>query len=571
MPKKEVGTVCNLVVESINSQKKYFWSGLVFGSDNDWFVISSFFPLAYILSCEELKEFGNKSYKSSFDVSVKCKAHVRMSNQDYVELPAVPLLAWKCIDFANVWNRVNIKQTYGILDSEKHFQHSCCVAHETEEFLPWFVLFQLRNANRSDAFVTRKIPGCKHKSQRLHNIDMQQGMAIWTSSCPFGDSAMTLFHGSLSKGILCNIIKDTVYIIDAHCLPGSEGGGVYSKKFHLIGIIVCSLVLKTQQMAGVSIACSAKTLWSSLRDVLATTSCRLHKSKVLYQLLSDCYHSTETDTSEVDSCTSSKPEVVSLHHRKGWGSGVVVGIDLTKGNSYILLVTCCHVVEPGANNILHAKFYCGSKNRMTLNAHVVYCSRKSWLDFAVLKIYCSTEIAENILSGIKTYVNKIGNMVYSVNYAVHYKKGQLVFARGHCLFETDAFQPTITHGVISSIGFSPKSFLPHISQVPILLHTTCIVHDGASGGALYSTSQNLFYGIIVNNVKETYADDKQILYPQVSFILPAQLFMPAVKGFLLNSNKTFSLLEDLASNVEISKNWLRNEISSKKTSHISKL
>nr|XP_018667509.1 peroxisomal leader peptide-processing protease-like [Ciona intestinalis] len=372
-------------------------------------------------------------------------------------------------------------------------------------------------------------------------------MEVTTTSFPFGAETLGTFGGCVSTGIICNVVEDQLMIIDARVLPGSEGGAVISVNQDVVGIIVSPLVLKTGQLSGLSLVCEINEVLKSFRDVCYKNTLN-SGVQFFHKTLSKGELCAEEKSGKINSAG-----VVVLENNKGWGSGVVVAINYKlKDNASIIIATCRHVVQPVADWGVRVQF-CSGKNQVKRNGTIIYKSKVSWLDFALVKVDCDVTFSQRLIQDISNFI-KISHTCFVLKYETNYFKGVDVYATGHCLLEHHKNGPTITHGILSNVLYLPQNAFNTFSKA-VMLQTTCIVHDGASGGAVFSKLDNKLLGLIVNNVKEVFTEERFTLYPDVNFILPAVLFMPLLCKYLLGKMNVFENLDILSESKEIQNVW----------------
>lgn len=75
----------------------------------------------------------------------------------------------------------------------------------------------------------------------------ERGTEIKAISSPFGLIAPSILQNSITTGVITNYVLENaapnslsdcvLYLIDARCYPGSEGGGVFDKNDYLVSKI----------------------------------------------------------------------------------------------------------------------------------------------------------------------------------------------------------------------------------------------------------------------------------------------------------------------------------------------
>ncbi|XP_018667509.2 peroxisomal leader peptide-processing protease-like [Ciona intestinalis] len=512
------------------------FSGTLLQQGNMNYVLTHFSPLVQFMACQDIKPLPEQNYwvpcnNDDYNVFIQCEAKAAPS--PLRKLQTKPLLAWNASKFEEVLDRILASANVPYAGKD---DITCCTVHKDNTFLSWFLLLEVKHTNL--------VAQPKYKFGRsLRSV--YQGMEVSTTSFPFGAETLGTFGGCVSTGIICNVVEDKLMIIDARVLPGSEGGAVISLNEEFIGIIVSPLVLKTGQLSGLSLVCEINEVLNSFQDV-----CNKNTVNSGVQFFHKTLGKRELCLEEKSGKINSG--VVVLENNKGWGSGVVVAITYHNDNASIVIATCRHVVQPVADWGVRVQFYSG-KNQVKRNGTVIYKSKVSWLDFALVKVDCDVTFSKHLIQDMNNLI-KISDKCFVLKYETNYSKGVDVYATGHCLLEHHKNGPTITHGVLSNVLYLPQNAFNTFSKA-VMLQTTCIVHDGASGGAVFSKLDNKLLGLIVNNVKEVFTEDRFTLYPDVNFILPAVLFMPLLCKYLLGKMNAFEYLDDLSESKEIQNVW----------------
>ena len=529
---KPLGVNACLIKAKLINDKECTWNGCLFEHDNKACVITTAVSIAMLLPCKHLKLIVSKRFKnlSSYVLDVQIGIKPEARSEKLVLFNAIIMAAWKSYKFARTLRQVKFSSEFIAGQNQSQFSDSsfCCYLHQDDDLLSWFVMLDVENFKISFPWLS------VNAETTLH-----QGMEVCSFSYPFGDDYHPSFHNCISKGIISNQINDNFLLIDACCLPGSHGAVVVTSENEMVGFVICPLELKNGQLTGMTIVCSWKEVYGSYLEQHCFE--KLAGNSVL-------------SVNKLGDNHSKGVEVVCLQHGRGWGSGVAVGINKDLHRSSLFVATCCHVVAPAANRRLQATLFCGTKNQVILEAKVIYSTVKdSWLDFALLEIPCKASIASKLIGQMQDCLVEKGTLSY-LRYPSKYTAGTALFAKGHCLFENSCMLPTITNGVLSQALYAER-YADVLNHSPVLLHTNCIVLDGASGGGVFSGDQQCFYGLIVNNVKQLFDDQKHVLYPKINFVLPSGVFMPFVVSFLLK-NSSFAVLDDLALDKQLKQHWL---------------
>ena len=547
--------VCKFMMElqtcavkcKIINDKECFWNGCIFQKKNKQFMISTIGPILMMIPCKNLvqvvKENGRNLPNFLLDLLIGIQPDA--ATQKRKKYRSQFIFAWRSYRFAANLEKIQFSSALLSSDtSSKEFKNmTCCDLHSDDSILSWFGLFsinfpkigvsKLSFCNELFGLFSINFPKIGASKSPFCN-ELKPGLDIWTSSYPFAHFEHPAFSNCISKGIVSNVIGDCLLLIDACCLPGSHGAGVYLENSALAGIIICPIEVKNRQLAGITVVCSLKEVLQSLME-------QHHAARNIFD--------STLFVNPTVKCQSDRRyavEVVYLRHGTGWGSGVVAAMDKTPNYQRILIATCRHVVAPARNKLAQANFFCGSEEQLSIPARIVYTSpENSWFDFALLEVHCGEKFMSKLCDQMDHYLHDL-EYVSIINYARKCYQGLPIFAKGHCIFGTGDVAPTVTKGVVSSVVFAQN-------DLPVLLHSNCTVLPGASGGGLFSTEM-CFYGLIVNNIKQCFEDEKHVLYPKVNFALPAAAFMSAVVSYAFG-NSNFDQLDELAKDDCIQSQW----------------
>ncbi|XP_019620459.1 PREDICTED: uncharacterized protein LOC109467009 isoform X2 [Branchiostoma belcheri] len=346
-----------------------------------------------------------------------------------------------------------------------------------EVSLSWFALLQLEDSGRG-AETSVVVTG---EQARI-------GSPVVAVGTPFGVLCPSVFMNSLVRGIVCNTAgKDGALILtDARCLPGTEGGPLLTAdrdgKWLLLGLVAAPLCWKANEWIGLSLVCSFRGALDSLSRVMP------------WPLLTAATVPHSSPESPHPALSQVEKSVVMVEAGDMWGSGVIVHVDQSK----VYLLTCRHVVGPSSRvNVVphHA-------HKVRVTGCVVYATpSESVYDLAVVE-----------------FPNP-GVELVPVRDTRRYNQGEQCFAVGYALFgQNQQLKPTVTAGVLSNVVTWEGN--------PIMIQSTCAVHAGVSGGALFD-QQGQLMGIVVSNAKDV---QLKACYPHLNFIIPSTSFAKPLKS-----------------------------------------
>ena len=522
---------CSVSFENLETEKTIAWSGTVITKENALFLLTTFHPLTNLLTTEQLCSLDNNCTSSLPAKLLRLKTSITTSSQkdDKNKTKLISnMLIHNDSSFLFKSQRLEniLKKNLSMLDDQKN---TCF--HETYlKFFSWFVIIKLTAVTCniiSDSFYS-----CKQVSSNLCI-----GKTVKTMSFPFGSDNTKVFDGCCSKGIVSNIIDDALIVTDARCLPGSEGGLIY-KGDEFFGIIVSPLYIESGQLSGFSIGCTGYEVQKCLKSEFSVDYLRekysLHNSLSL-------------------NVTKTGPMVVKVKTGLTLGTGVVCGIKFNESQSNIYIVTCNHVVlNTALYNTLGCFFTTENKTIISSVATVIYKSKSKYFDLAILYFKLPKIRGKSIISTFSSWFKEIENNTFIINYAENYSICDKVFAKGHAFFDRYV-PPFVSCGVISKVVKFDSTNIKALNSAG-LIHTTCNVVKGISGGALYLQDKPVFLGIVVCNVDEV-QNEKVIQYPNISFILPSQLFMPSVQNLVLGQSKWISTLDEVSVDLNFNQTW----------------
>ncbi|XP_062511330.1 peroxisomal leader peptide-processing protease-like [Corticium candelabrum] len=301
---------------------------------------------------------------------------------------------------------------------------------------------------------------------------------VYVYGCPFGWTLPEVFHGSVSSGIVSNMLgpRHEMLITDARCVDGIEGGAVtvsVDNEECLVGVVVTRIM-------GKSDACA-----SSLALVCSIDSIRKSLDASEPQLASILFDSLKT-RADVFRANKAVDSVVRIIAGCNAGSGVIIDSDLN------LVLTCGHVVQC-STTCVHVQFPC----EQTDGAHSICSADVVWIsdvpDIAVLKLNTSAR-----LRSLTLYAGDPYALTQSSIYLI-----------GHIKLSHRDTGLTMTHGIVSNVVCDGTQ--------PVMLHTSAVIDEGASGGAVIIGNTNELVGIAACNVSD---ETGHMRYRDISLAIP---------------------------------------------------
>ena len=316
---------------------------------------------------------------------------------------------------------------------------------------------------------------------------VQRGESCWVFSSPFGLVTPSVFHGSASHGVVANLIpqsdKPHILLTDARSMPGSEGGGVFDDDGALIAVMGPPLRrVSDQSMSGFSIALMVAPFFEALCGVFGTS---VHAAATKRAFVADS-HWLNQQSPLLSIAHAAAKAVVTVRVGVRWGSGVLVsssGYVLTNGHVLRLQSDKTSKVETAEVFIDDVWHRC---RVVTISA--------GWMDVALLKL--------------DDKLHQWPHLSVKPDICVH--RGQSVIAIGSGLFcpRPGCLTQTLTGGVISKVV--------EVRGKQVMLQSSALVHQGASGGALVNATTGEFVGLITSNARHI---SGQII-PQINFSMP---------------------------------------------------
>ncbi|AWP13932.1 putative peroxisomal leader peptide-processing protease [Scophthalmus maximus] len=318
-----------------------------------------------------------------------------------------------------------------------------------------------------------------------------KGCPVIACGSPFGSLCLDLFISTLSRGIISNLAgeENAVVLTDARCLPGTEGGGLFSVEgadsVRLIGLIVSPFGWKANEWIGLTLVCSVHLIFRSM------VSCASTEDPLRDVWLQPGEVGLRMSTTARESEAVKYPTVCFVDSGQVWGSGVVV--------TPRLVLTCRHVVN--GKSTVTLKFHHRDRVRNFVGDVLFSTKSSSPYDLALVQLRHSVPGA--VVPRMAQSFNP-GESLVVVGY------GGLGRGCG----------PSLTGGVLS------KAII--LNNQPVMLQTTCAVQAGASGGAVVRAHTGELLGIVVSNTKDLAA---KVTYPHLNFSIPATVFHRLLQRF----------------------------------------
>ncbi|XP_058044770.1 peroxisomal leader peptide-processing protease isoform X2 [Ahaetulla prasina] len=366
--------------------------------------------------------------------------------------------------------------------------------------LHWFALLRILEPDSSGASWASCIPAGS----------LSKGDTVFTCGSPFGSLCPEIFMNTLSKGIVSNLAgaNNALLLIDARCLPGTEGGGVFVMSGmgpQLVGIIVAPLCWKSTEWVGLTLVCAIDSILESIAGVLSgfpwllpmELVTRSHSMMVLGNGL---------DRHLLDA-------VVLVECGPTWGSGVMM-------NSRLLL-TCRHVVS-GSSNVC-IRFLTSPNRDSVVKGKVVFATKDtSPYDIALVELE----------EGLST--------LPELPLASAFHPGEDVSIVSFGVFG-QACGPSVTSGILSAVIT--------VEDKPVMLQATSAVHGGSSGGALFGTHSGKLLGIVASNTRD---NSIGVTYPHLNFSIPITVLQSAILEYIHHGNlRGFQELDRVGEKIQV--------------------
>ncbi|XP_033065228.1 peroxisomal leader peptide-processing protease isoform X6 [Trachypithecus francoisi] len=200
-----------------------------------------------------------------------------------------------------------------------------------------------------------------------------KGAPLLVCGSPFGAVCPDIFLNTLSCGVLSNV-AGPLLLTDARCLPGTEGGGVFTARpaGSLVALVAAPLCWKAGEWVGFTLLCAAAPLFRAARDALR----RLRPSAAALAALMPPEVGVPWGLPLRDSGPLWAAAAVLVECGTVWGSGVAVAPRL--------VVTCRHVSPREAARVLVRST---TPKSVAIWGRVVFATRESCpYDIAVVSL-----------------------------------------------------------------------------------------------------------------------------------------------------------------------------------------
>lgn len=423
----------------------------------------------------------------------------------------------------------------------------------------------------------------------------KQGDILLTTGSPFGVLSPGHFFNSVSVGSIGNCYPSSssttsLLMADIRCLPGMEGGPVFTENAHLIGILTRPLKQKSsgaevqlvipwegiatactdlprkgyQMMVGVKKDTRYAISNSSGFDATLNIGCRSH--------VSSCPSPSIIKKAMTSICLITADDGV-------WASGVLL-------NKKGLILTNAHLLEPwrfGRTSVNYGRNENNSFENVSPVDGVVDLHKSDGLIPHIPKIGYSSVVDGKYNYGssysghrrIRVRLDHVDPWVWCDASVVYISKGPLdiallqldhvpdqlhpivtdpacpspglkAYVIGHGLFgpQSDIF-PSVCPGVVAKVveAKMPQSYQSNFQQIssgciPAMIETTAAVHPGGSGGAIVNS-----YGHMIGLVTSNARHGGGTVIPHLNFSIPCAVLEPI---FCFSKDmQDFSLLQNL--------------------------
>ncbi|SPQ93608.1 unnamed protein product (mitochondrion) [Plasmodiophora brassicae] len=327
------------------------------------------------------------------------------------------------------------------------------------------------------------------------------GQDVYAVSSPFGLFCPAVMQNGVSKGVVGNTIRPgCLQTIDARCLPGSEGGGVFCTDGNLVGVVTIPLRRADQTDT------TAVNMMMSVEAIAGFLS----RHRCLPPMTRPAAGRPRSNLT--DRLTLATRSVVPICLDRSWASAVIIHSDgYLVTNAHLLIPS--GATEPGpvpglrvrldGSNFLHGN----KQGRRWAQASVVYCSSGPW-DLALVHI--DQDELVSVSEGI------------GWSFAPP-RPGTSVAAVGHALFdpsvECTPAGPSVSRGTLAKVGRIRGG-------EPVLLQSSALVHRGNSGGMLLDVDAGRAIGVVSCNIRQSLpggADRDSATIPSLNFSIPARI------------------------------------------------
>ncbi|XP_047163563.1 glyoxysomal processing protease, glyoxysomal isoform X4 [Vigna umbellata] len=411
----------------------------------------------------------------------------------------------------------------------------------------------------------------------------KRGDFLLAVGSPFGVLSPMHFFNSISVGCIANSYPShssdgSLLMADIRCLPGMEGGPVFSKHACLTGILLRPLRQKTYG-AEIQLVVPWEAIVSASSGLLRNRP--ENTEKALCNQGGDLYAAgtgSFSDTDKLDVCSRIKrehlyfgsssplpiekamPSVCLVTIGDGvWASGVLL-------NSQGLILTNAHLLEPwrfGKEHVSGRGYGTNSEKSSSTSEGTAYLgnrvesnqvSQTSQLKMPIIYPFTANEQGgykllnptydnrrnirlESVLDDLLPITMEFsrpstGSKAFVIGHGLFGpKRGMTLLTQSICFFL--GFFPSVCSGVVAKVveAKTPQSYLPiqpeHLHNreyFPAMLETTAAIHPGASGGAVINSDGHMI-GLVTSNARH----GGGTVIPHLNFSIPSAALAPISK------------------------------------------
>ncbi|XP_063701728.1 peroxisomal leader peptide-processing protease [Culicoides brevitarsis] len=328
---------------------------------------------------------------------------------------------------------------------------------------------------------------------------------IFTRTTSFGHHS---FFDTRNHGIISNILGESgaVMLLSMPLCPGSEGGGVFTPKSKLIGIILMAEMLhnsSSKDNVQLTIALRHDELLNELAQQSTFAPNELPYVPLKQSLVKSASPGPfERNTVMIDAGTN-------------WGCGAFVTF---QGKKFIF--TCSHVIQ-GTSRI--EVVWAGG--RFTPSVIYKTCEIYRPYDIAILGIPSHIDIPREYFSLLAKYRPAVGSKVFCVGFPLF-----------SSLASQNSFSPSIFNGFITKYSEG-------------ILWTDAQVQAGQSGGPIFDAVGHLV-GICVSNTRD---ENSGKVFPHVNMAVPICDIFKIIEKYVETGDK--ETLKALRANDEVTRKW----------------
>ncbi|XP_054428648.1 peroxisomal leader peptide-processing protease isoform X2 [Pteronotus mesoamericanus] len=180
--------------------------------------------------------------------------------------PAELLLLLSCPDFRAHFARLfgsEATEQWRFASSSPEDEMSGDEEEDQLRALGWFALLRVKHGSEEKADELRPAMAVVPLGT------VPKGSPLLACGSPFGSFCPDIFLNTLSHGVLSNA-AGPLLLTDARCLPGSEGGGVFTVRHAgaLVALVAAPLCWKAREWVGLTLLCAAAPLLRAARVAL---------------------------------------------------------------------------------------------------------------------------------------------------------------------------------------------------------------------------------------------------------------------------------------------------------------